>query len=660
MKKYPFKFLDSYGREDRSVFFGRDEEINTLYEMVFQSAVVLVYGASGTGKTSLINCGLASKFEPHDWLPLMIRRGANLNESFDKALKEAGGIFSVDFEDQNWSDDLYEENSAPRKTLSPIEKTIRAVYQNSFRPIYLIFDQFEELFILGTKAEQALFIATIKEVLQSEEPVKLIFSIREEYLGHLDEFERAIPQLLQKKLRVEPMNLHKVKQVILGAAEFEDSNISIKTGESDWVAEGIFEKIKGSKKSLTIQLPFLQVFLDKFYLKITGDKSRKSEAEFNAQSLREMGEIGDILIDFLEEMVSEISRELKEKHPQLSQEVTWKILSPFSTLEGTKEPISKQELYNRLPDLPTGMIDAVIDAFLNNRMLRYNETSDTFEIAHDALAKPIAEKRSVEDKALLEIRRLITSQVAVKKEAREYFTEKQLLFIEPYLEKFKPGAEEKDWISKSQIFIKGQKELQLKKQIQEQNQKRRERRKWLVLVASLIIFSLGFIVLRSIKAQEEKIDLLNKNLDAQIEKDKTHDLLELVMQGRGEKYENLSDSTLLQILFQEQNYPIEELIEIKASVSPSNAGGRNKNYTMWIDLPSFRKDEIEEVQYHFCRGFVDRVRISKDPTSSFSIGYLGWGYCPTMEITVVLKTGKSLPFRFSFEEYFRKNPLARE
>src|SRR5664279_4912444 len=90
-KKYPFKFLDSYNREDRGIFFGRDEEINALYEMVFQSSVILIYGASGTGKTSLINCGLAGKFQPHDWLALMIRRGNNINESLEKALNEAGG-----------------------------------------------------------------------------------------------------------------------------------------------------------------------------------------------------------------------------------------------------------------------------------------------------------------------------------------------------------------------------------------------------------------------------------------------------------------------------------------------------------------------------------------------------------------------------------------
>lgn len=60
MIKSPFKFLDSYTIEDREIFFGRDQEITELYRRVFESKILLVYGASGTGKSSLVNCGLAS------------------------------------------------------------------------------------------------------------------------------------------------------------------------------------------------------------------------------------------------------------------------------------------------------------------------------------------------------------------------------------------------------------------------------------------------------------------------------------------------------------------------------------------------------------------------------------------------------------------------
>ena len=68
MTDSPFKFLDSYTREDKEIFFGRDREIEEMYQKVFEGKILLVYGISGTGKTSLINCGLANKFEDSDWL----------------------------------------------------------------------------------------------------------------------------------------------------------------------------------------------------------------------------------------------------------------------------------------------------------------------------------------------------------------------------------------------------------------------------------------------------------------------------------------------------------------------------------------------------------------------------------------------------------------
>jgi hypothetical protein len=655
MMKYPFKFLDSYQREDRGVFFGRDEEINALYEMVFQSAVVLVYGASGTGKTSLINCGLAGKFQPHDWLDLMVRRGSDINKSLVTALEKVGGKISVNENAANWLDEWEQEMDQGGQELTQVGKLIRSVYQNSFRPIYLIFDQFEELFILGSVSEQEIFIETIKGILQSGQPVKLIFSIREEYLGYLADFERAIPQLLRKKLRVEPMNLGKVKQVIIGASTFANSAISIAKGSEDAVAESIFQKIKGDKKSLTIQLPFLQVFLDKLYLNITADKKRETPAEFTLEKVNEMGEIGDILSNFLEEQVADIAKELKGKHPDLNTATIWKILSPFATLEGTKDPITKKELNERLPDLDQTMVVEVVEAFSNSRLLRYNENSDTYEISHDSLAKPIAEKRSVEEKALLEIKRLIKSQIGVKAEAREYFSEKQLIYIEPYLGKFKPSEEESNWIAKSKDFLKLEKQKEAKQKYDDLVKSKKSRYLKIAVGIFALLFCAFFylMVAANNSAGEAKIATV-----AAVEATRYSDeLISLLMKGRGPEFENLEDSVLKKIILKESTYPLDSLIEIKASVSPSNKGGTNRNYTMWLDMPSFRKDEIKEVQYNFCRGFVDQQRISKDPTSSFSIGYLGFGYCPTMRIDIIRFKGDTIHRTFSFVEFFEENPL---
>lgn len=102
MARYPIKFLDAYTRKDKDFFFGRNAEIEDLYQMVFQTDLLLIYGASGTGKTSLIQCGLANKFQEYDWMPLHVRRGDDINASLSQALERAGGYTTTDEEDLSW------------------------------------------------------------------------------------------------------------------------------------------------------------------------------------------------------------------------------------------------------------------------------------------------------------------------------------------------------------------------------------------------------------------------------------------------------------------------------------------------------------------------------------------------------------------------------
>ena len=59
--RLPFKFLKLYTREDKHIFFGRDSEIDEIFRRFYSGKLLLVYGKSGTGKSSLINCGLISE-----------------------------------------------------------------------------------------------------------------------------------------------------------------------------------------------------------------------------------------------------------------------------------------------------------------------------------------------------------------------------------------------------------------------------------------------------------------------------------------------------------------------------------------------------------------------------------------------------------------------
>ncbi len=454
-KIYPFKFLDAYNKDDSGLFFGRDEEINTLYQMVFQTKILLVYGASGTGKTSLIQCGLASKFQSHDWLSLFIRRGNDLNESLKKILEdEAGKNEKIEGTiDLSSLDEDESKSSIVGVELSPLAKLFKSIYLNSFRPIYLIFDQFEELFIIGKKDEQDKFISTVLEIMRLDQPIKLIFCIREEFLGYLHNFEKSVPELLRKKLRVEPMNRYKVHQVIKGVTNSKLSNISILKGEEKAISDAIFDRIKGNDKTLAIQLPYLQVFMDKLYLHITDDKTRKADAVFSMAAMKQIGDIGDILREFLEEQVKEICDTLNDQYKKLTTNDIWKILSPFTTLEGTKEPISLTTLFERLPLTQRDLITKIVNAFVRSRILRFSEDGEIYELAHDTLAKQIASKRSDEEVEFLEVKQLIKNQLKQKKETRELFTERQLHRIDLIINSLELDSDEKKQINDSRKKI---------------------------------------------------------------------------------------------------------------------------------------------------------------------------------------------------------------
>ena len=234
----------------------------------------------------------------------------------------------------------------------------------------------------------------MREILDVEQPVKIILSIREEYLGYLFELEKEVPQLLRKKLRVEPMSIDKLTHVINGINNFELSNVKFNTSELDIITQGIFDKIKGTKKTLFIELPYLQVFLDKLYFETTKDSSHKTEALITTAVLNRIGDIGDVLRNFLEEQVKCISDNLSVKYKNVSVETIWKILSPFCTLEGTKEPISKYHLADCLPALDESLINEAVELFVSSRIVNYDENENIYELAHDSLALSIAAKRT--------------------------------------------------------------------------------------------------------------------------------------------------------------------------------------------------------------------------------------------------------------------------
>ena len=453
----PFKFLDSYTLEDKSVFFGRNAEIEALYEMVFKTPLSLVYGLSGTGKTSLIQCGLAGKFDGPDWHPFWIRRNENLNDSITNTLETTLG-----------------ENKKEK-----LVDNISYLFRYYLRPVYLIFDQFEELFILGTWEEQEKFINDIKELLDAELPCKILFVMREEYIGQLYHFEKHIPTLFDHRLRVEPMNNSKVMEVM--KASFDKFNISLEGDEEERLQQMI-DNISGEKSS--IQLPYLQVYLDMLYredyYRTYGKKDRGDELptlSFTKSEINSLGKIDNVLNKFLLLQLRELQNSLTEKYKNFKDDGVRKILDAFVTEKGTKRPMSyvleddkivfEETNQHFFPKVEPVILTETVRLLEQNRILRGNEQS--YELAHDSLASLIDQNRSDEQRQLNEVKNRVSSAYKEYQETGECLSPRQLISMESYLNKIQLEDHLQDFVSFSEkevIRIKEEKRNAYEKELQ--------------------------------------------------------------------------------------------------------------------------------------------------------------------------------------------------
>jgi Cdc6-like AAA superfamily ATPase len=356
MKQYvsPFKLLDPYTIEDKDIFFGRDQEVDALYKMVFQTNLILVYGQSGTGKTSIIKCGLANRFKKTDWFDLYVRRQENINDSLRNAIRS------------NVKTSIRDDMS--------LSKMIHSIFLDYFKPVYIIFDQFEELFILGSEEEKKQFIHDIAELLQQEDlPCTLVIVMREEYIAQLYDFEKVVPELFDKRIRIEPMSRANASHVIQQTCDKFGIELEEET------AETIVDKI--TEERGRVQLTYLQVFLDKLHR--NAFEINPEKIVFDRALVEKLGRIDDVLVDFLEEQLLAYERKMGNRNTALS------FLKIFVSPKGTKVPVMHRDISNLLPGFTKEELNQSLEFFVSRRILRPLE-NEQYELTHDSLAAKIA------------------------------------------------------------------------------------------------------------------------------------------------------------------------------------------------------------------------------------------------------------------------------
>ena len=420
--KEPFKFLDAYSKEDADIFFGRDAEIEELYSRVFYSKLLLVYGQSGVGKTSVIRCGLANRLGEADALPIFIRHNGDLLQSLVREANKYAmtplPAISADME------------------VAAFAQAVRSLYLDYFKPIFLIFDQFEELFLFGSPAEQQRFAAMLATFSEASLECRVILCIREEYLAELTAFEQTVPNLFANRLRVERMSRANALAAIAGPCRVCGVRLE------DGAAEDVLTRL-GGESAGTVELTWLQVVLDKLYHQ-AARRAESDDLSLMRADVAALGSLGNVLAGFLEEQIAAMGEQAASGEA---------VLKTLITPEGTKKTVTVADVVTGLNSLgtpaDTAHVTEMVNHFVAVRILRERDDASGYELRHDSLAQHIFERMTALEKDVLEALQMVENRYKEYQSRGTLLDRAALEYVAPYLPRlgFKPQIVE--YISKS-------------------------------------------------------------------------------------------------------------------------------------------------------------------------------------------------------------------
>jgi energy-coupling factor transporter ATP-binding protein EcfA2 len=215
---FPYPGLRPFEPEEWSIFFGREMMIDNLVERLAQQGFVLIHGASGSGKSSLVRAGVLPKLARQHlrhgapWLTCAMRPSGgplwNLAAEFARLEGRGGDVARI-------SDIIRQFNRRDAK----LSQVVASLDGLAGKRVCLLVDQFEEIFRFEretSREETELFIelliaeipderekieqdipgsTLVPESIERSSNLHIVITMRSEFLGEcarFDHFAEAI------------------------------------------------------------------------------------------------------------------------------------------------------------------------------------------------------------------------------------------------------------------------------------------------------------------------------------------------------------------------------------------------------------------------------------------------------------------------------------
>ncbi len=244
----PYKGLKTFGPEDKDLFFGRHQFVTDLIQQIERTNLILLLGASGSGKSSVIRAGLipqlAQKYGTR-FTHFMFTPDHDPYESLYGSLlgryKQAEARMA---------------REAKAETLTQVVTTLKTPQDFWF----IVIDQFEELFTISAENKRARFIAGLVKLSQHlnqtrSQSVKLVATMRADFLDRLSPYPAFVKITEGHRPLIAEMQTEELRAAIeLPAARngvtFENTSVNL--------VDEIIKDVKGQAGCL----PLLQYTLN--------------------------------------------------------------------------------------------------------------------------------------------------------------------------------------------------------------------------------------------------------------------------------------------------------------------------------------------------------------------------------------------------------------
>ncbi|MGI5378413.1 NACHT and WD repeat domain-containing protein [Streptomyces sp. CA-251387] len=188
----PYPGLEPFDERYSSVFFGRDQEIVALSRRINppsrtqSSQTLVVTGASGAGKSSVLRAGL---------LPQLARRAQWIVVSpFTPDINPFAGLAQALASGSPVTTAASVEAELRRTGAAALSRHLDAMrgrHRGGPRPVVITVDQAEELLTLVTDEERDAFLGLLDAALHGDHRLKVVFAFRSEFITRLGTLPHA-------------------------------------------------------------------------------------------------------------------------------------------------------------------------------------------------------------------------------------------------------------------------------------------------------------------------------------------------------------------------------------------------------------------------------------------------------------------------------------